>query len=61
MQGGSGFWLLGICAAGAALLLGVLFLLHPMGDVRIGGGIIAGTILLGAGWRWFGRRFKKYI
>jgi len=53
--------LLGICAAGAALLLGVLFLLHPMGDVRIGGGIIAGTILLGAGWRWFGRRFKKYI
>jgi hypothetical protein len=61
MQGGSGFWLLGICAAGAALLLGLMFLFHPQGDGRIGGGILAGTVLFAAGWRWVGRRFKKYI
>ena len=61
MQGGSGFWLLGICAAGAALLLGLLFLFHPLGDARIGGAIIAGVVVFGAGWRWFGRRFRKYI
>ena len=59
MQGGSGFWLLGICAGGAALLLGFLYILH--GEALMGGGIIAGVVVLGVGWRWFGRRFKKYI
>jgi len=59
MQGGSGFWLLGICAGGAALLLGVLYLLH--GDTLLGGGIIAGVVVFAVGWRWIARRFQKYI
>ena len=59
MQGGSGFWLLGICGGGAALLLAVLYLLH--GDALVGGGIIAGAALFGVSWRWIGRRFRKYI
>lgn len=59
MQGGSGFWLLGICAAGAAVLLGLLFLLH--GEALRGAGIMAAGVAFGAGWRWVGRRFSKYI
>jgi hypothetical protein len=59
MQGGSGFLLLGICAGGAALLVGVLYLLH--GEALMGGGIIGGTALFALGWRWIGRAFRKYI
>ena len=59
MQGGSGFLLLGICAGGAALLLGVLYLLH--GQALAGGGILAGTVLFGVSWRWIGRRLRKYL
>ncbi len=59
MQGGSGFLLLGICAGGAALLLGVLYLLH--GEALLGGGIIGGTALFGLGWRWIGRALRKHI
>ncbi|HEY7676721.1 MAG TPA: hypothetical protein VIG69_06600 [Candidatus Methylomirabilis sp.] len=59
MQGGSGFLLLGICAGGAALLLGVLYVLH--GEVLLGGGIIGGTALFGLSWRWIGRALRKYI
>lgn len=59
MQGGSGFLLLGICAGGAALLLGVLYLLH--GEALLGGGIIGGTALFGVAWHLVARRFRKYI
>jgi len=59
MQGGSGFLLLGICAGGAALLLGVLYVLH--GEALLGGGIIGGAALLGLSWRWIGRALRKYI
>ncbi len=59
MRGGSGFLLLGICAGGAALLLGVLYLLH--GQILLGGGVIGGTALFGLCWRWISRAFRKYI
>lgn len=59
MEGGSGFRLLGVCAGGAALLLGFLYLLH--GDALIGGGLIVAVAVFGLGWRWIGRRFRKYI
>lgn len=59
MRGGSGFLLLGICGAGAALLLAALYVLH--GQVLVGGGIIVGAALCGLGWRWIGRRLRKYI
>lgn len=59
MQGGSGFLLLGICGAGAALLLAALYLLH--GQALAGGVILAGVALFGLGWRWVGRRFRRYI
>ena len=51
--------MLGICAGGAALLLGSLYLLH--GEVLMGGGIIAGVAVFAVAWCWFGRRFRKYI
>jgi len=59
MQGGSGFLLLGICGGGAAVPLAALYLLP--GQVLVGGGILAGAALLGLGWRWIGRRFRRYL
>ena len=59
MTGGSGFLLLGVCAAGAACLLGILYLLH--GAFLAGGGILGGTGVFLVGWRWVGRRFQKDI
>lgn len=59
MQGGSGFWLLGICGGGAALLLALLYLMH--GQTLTAGGILAGVVVAGVAWRWFGRRFRNYI